>query len=131
MLSHLGRKNNDAPEVEAPVTLPLCFDTSSYPAAQGVGDIAIRMALGARPGRILSLVFRQGMGLALTGIFAGLLGAFALTRVMSTLLFGVSATDPLTFASVLVLLIVIGLAACYFPALRATRVDPIVALRTE
>ena len=107
------------------------YGVMSFLVTQGAGDIAIRMALGARPRRILSLVFRQGMGLTLTGILAGLLGAFALTRVMSSLLFGVSATDPLTFASVLALLILIGLAACYFPARRATRVDPIVALRTE
>ena len=107
------------------------YGVMSFLVTQGSGDIAIRMALGARPRRILSLVFQQGMGLTLTGILAGLLGAFALTRVMSSLLFGVSATDPLTFASVLALLIVIGLAACYFPARRATRVDPIVALRTE
>ena len=107
------------------------YGVMSFLVTQGAGDIAIRMALGARPSRILSLVFRQGMGLTLTGIVAGLLGAVALTRVMRSLLFGVSATDPLTFVSVLALLIIIGLAACYFPARRATRVDPIVALRTE
>jgi ABC-type antimicrobial peptide transport system permease subunit len=89
------------------------------------------MALGARRGRILSLVFQQGMGLALIGIFAGLVGALGLTRVMSGLLFGVSAVDPMTFGSVLVLLTAVALAACYFPARRAMRVDPIVALRTE
>jgi predicted permease len=107
------------------------YGVMSFLVSQGAGDIAIRMALGARPRRILSLVFQQGMGLTLTGILAGLLSALALTRVMNSLLFGVGATDPLTFAFVLALLIVIGLAACYFPARRATRVDPIVALRTE
>jgi ABC-type antimicrobial peptide transport system permease subunit len=71
------------------------------------------------------------MGLALIGIFAGLVGALGLTRVMSGLLFGVSAVDPMTFGSVLVLLTAVALAACYFPARRAMRVDPIVALRTE
>jgi predicted permease len=107
------------------------YGVMSFLVSQGTADIAIRMALGARRGRILSLVFQQGMGLALTGIFAGLLGAVALTRVMSGLLFGVSALDPVTFGSVLVLLTAVALAACYFPALRAMRVDPMVALRTE
>ncbi len=107
------------------------YGVMSFLVSQGTADIAIRMALGARRGRILSLVFQQGMGLALTGIFAGLLGALALTRVMSGLLFGVSALDPATFGSVLVLLTAVALAACYFPALRAMRVDPMVALRTE
>ena len=107
------------------------YGVMSFLVSQGAGDIAIRMALGARRGRILSLVFQQGMGLALTGIFAGLLGALGLTRVMSGMLFGVSAADPLTFGSVLVLLTAVALAACYFPARRAMRVDPMVALRTE
>jgi predicted permease len=107
------------------------YGVMSFLVSQGAADIAIRMALGARRGRILSLVFQQGMGLALTGIFAGLLGALGLTRVMSGLLFGVSAADPVTFGSVLVLLTAVALAACYFPARRAMRVDPMVALRTE
>jgi predicted permease len=107
------------------------YGVMSFLVSQGAADIAIRMALGARRGRILSLVFQQGMGLALIGIFAGLVGALGLTRVMSGLLFGVSAVDPMTFGSVLVLLTAVALAACYFPARRAMRVDPIVALRTE
>jgi ABC-type antimicrobial peptide transport system permease subunit len=107
------------------------YGVMSFLVSQGAADIAIRMALGARRGRILSLVFQQGMGLALIGIFAGLLGALGLTRVMSGMLFGVSAADPLTFGSVLVLLTAVALAACYFPARRAMRVDPMVALRTE
>jgi predicted permease len=107
------------------------YGVMSFLVSQGAADIAIRMALGARRGRILSLVFQQGMGLALIGIFVGLLGALGLTRVLSGLLFGVSAADPMTFGSVLVLLIAVALAACYFPARRAMRVDPMVALRTE
>jgi predicted permease len=107
------------------------YGVMSFLVSQGAADIAIRMALGARRGRILSLVFQQGMGLALTGIFAGLLGALGLTRVLSGLLFGVGAADPVTFGSVLGLLIAVALSACYFPARRAMRVDPMVALRTE
>jgi predicted permease len=107
------------------------YGVMSFLVSQGTADIAIRMALGARRSRILTLVFQQGMGLALTGIFAGLLGALGLTRVMSGLLFGVSALDPVTFGSVLVLLTAVALAACYFPARRAMRVDPMVALRAE
>jgi predicted permease len=107
------------------------YGVMSFLVSQGAADIAIRMALGARRGRILSLVFQQGMGLAFIGIFAGLFGALGLTRVMSGLLFGVSAVDPMTFGSVLVLLTAVALAACYFPARRAMRVDPMVALRTE
>jgi putative ABC transport system permease protein len=107
------------------------YGVMSFLVTQGVGDIAIRIALGARPGRILSLVFQQGMGLTFSGIVVGLLGAFGLTRVMSSLLFGVKPTDPLTFVSVPALLMIIGIAACYFPARKAMRVDPIVALRTE
>jgi len=107
------------------------YGVMSFLVTQGVGDIAIRIALGARPGRILSLVFRQGMGLTVSGILAGLLGALGLTRLMSSLLFGVKPADPLTFILVPGLLVLIGLAACYFPARRAMHVDPIMALRTE
>jgi predicted permease len=103
----------------------------SFLVTQGTPDIAIRMALGAQRGSILSLVMQQGMGLALIGIAAGLAGALSLTRVMSGLLFGVSATDPVTFAGVAILLTAAAAAACYFPARRAMRVDPMVALRYE
>jgi ABC-type lipoprotein release transport system permease subunit len=92
---------------------------------------AIRVVLSARCERFFWLVFQQGMGLALTGISRRLGGALGLTRVMSSLRFRVNASDPLTFGSVLVLLIAVALAACFFAARRAIRVDPMVALRTE
>lgn len=107
------------------------YGVMSFLVTQGTADIAIRMALGARRTSILSLVFQQGMGLTLVGIVAGLIGALGLTRVMSSLLFGVKPTDPLTFFSVLALLLLVALAACLFPAGRAMRIDPMAALRTE
>ena len=107
------------------------YGVMSFLVTQGTGEIAIRMALGARRAGILSLVFRQGMTLALAGILVGLLGALGLTRMMSSLLFGVAPTDPLTFFSVLAMLLFVALCACLFPAGRAMRIDPMVALRTE
>jgi ABC-type antimicrobial peptide transport system permease subunit len=89
------------------------------------------MALGARPRHVLRLVFKQGFGMLVIGTLIGLAGAFALTRLMRTLLFEVTATDPLTYVSVIGLLILVALLACYIPARRAAKVDPLVALRYE
>jgi putative ABC transport system permease protein len=107
------------------------YGVMSFLVTQGSADIAVRMALGARRESILSLVLRQGMTLALAGVLIGLIVAFGLTRMMSSLLFGVRPTDPFTFLSVLGLLLLVALSACLFPAGRATRIDPMVALRTE
>lgn len=89
------------------------------------------MALGAQEGDVLRLVVGQGLVLTVTGVVLGLLGAFALTRVMKSLLFQVSATDPLTFAGIAVLFTAVALVASYLPARRAARIDPMMALRVE
>jgi len=107
------------------------YGVMSYLVTQGTRDIGVRIALGAQQSDILRLVLKQGMMLALVGIIAGLAGAAALSRVMGSLLFGVNSTDFATFTSVAVLLTIIAFAACYIPARRAMRVDPLVALRYE
>jgi predicted permease len=107
------------------------YGVMSYLVAQSKHDIGVRVALGARPGNILGLVIRQGMELAVAGILVGLAGAAALTRVMTSLLFGVNATDFLTFAAVTVLLAAVAFAAVAIPARRATDVDPMMTLRDE
>jgi macrolide transport system ATP-binding/permease protein len=107
------------------------YGVISYTASQRTHEIGIRLALGANPVQVLRLVLRQGLMLAFIGIAIGLAAALAATRVLSVMLYGVSPTDPLTFASIVVLLVSVALAACWIPALRAMRVDPMVALRYE
>ncbi len=107
------------------------YGVMSYLVTQSTHDIGVRVALGAQPGQIVGLVVRQGMALALVGIVAGLIGSAALTRAMSSLLFGVSATDAVTFVAVAALLAAVVCAATMIPARRATGVDPMVALRDE
>ncbi len=107
------------------------YGVMSHLVTQSTRDIGVLVALGARPGNIIGLVVRQGMGLAGIGIVVGLVGAAALTRVMTSLLFGVSTTDALTFAAVPALLAAVAFAATVIPAWRATLVDPMVALREE
>jgi macrolide transport system ATP-binding/permease protein len=107
------------------------YSVMTYAVSQRTREIGIRMALGAQVRDVLRLIVRQGMRMVLIGIVLGLAGAFALTRVLASLLLGVGATDLITFIGVAVLLVVVALLACYIPARRAARVDPLVVLRHE
>jgi putative ABC transport system permease protein len=107
------------------------YGVMSYSVAQRTREIGIRMALGAQKSDVLKMTVRSGFKLVATGLAIGLVAAFILTRVMASLLFGVSATDPLTFAAISLVLLVVALLASYIPALRAMRVDPMVALRYQ
>ncbi len=107
------------------------FGVISYSVAQRTRELGIRMALGGKPSDMLRLVIGQGVRLALLGIGVGLVAAIALTRFLSSLLFGVSSTDPLSFIAVVAMLLIVVVLACYLPARRGSRVDPMVALRCE
>jgi ABC-type antimicrobial peptide transport system permease subunit len=107
------------------------YGVIAYSVVQRTGEIGIRRALGAQHANVLRLVVGRGFGLALAGVVAGVLGAMGLTRMLGHLLFHVSATDPATFGGIALLFMVVALAASYIPASRATRIDPLAALRIE
>jgi ABC-type antimicrobial peptide transport system permease subunit len=107
------------------------YGVMAYSVSQRTREIGIRIALGAQRWNVLRLIMEQGAKLALVGVVVGLVGAVALTRVMTSLLFGVSATDLGTFSVVPVIVLVLILLGCYIPARRATKLDPVVALRDE
>jgi putative ABC transport system permease protein len=107
------------------------YGVMAYSISRRTREIGIRMALGARRGSVLLQVMRQGVGLAVTGVLVGLVGAAVLTRVLANLLYGVTPRDPATFAGVAALLMAAATLACWLPALRATRIDPVEALRRE
>jgi ABC-type antimicrobial peptide transport system permease subunit len=107
------------------------YGVISYVVGQRTNEIGIRIALGAQQRDVLRLMLGEGMKMALLGVAVGIAVALGLTHLMVNILFGVSATDPLTFLGVATLLVVVALVACWIPARRATRVDPLVALRYE
>jgi len=107
------------------------YGVMSYSVTQQTREIGIRMALGAQRSDVLKMTVKQGLSLVGFGLVIGLVAAFVLTRVMATLLFGISPTDPLTFISISVVLLAVAILASYIPAVRATRVDPMIALRAQ
>jgi putative ABC transport system permease protein len=107
------------------------YGVMSYSMAQRTREIGIRMALGAQKRDVLKLAVGQGLKLVAVGVGLGLVGALALTRVMSSLLFGVSATDPATLVTISLILVAVALLASYIPARRASKLDPLIALRYE
>jgi ABC-type antimicrobial peptide transport system permease subunit len=107
------------------------YGIAAYTVVARTREIGIRMALGARPGNVYRMVIEQGMRLALTGVMVGLASAFVVSRVLTSLLFGISGADSLVYAGVSLMMVLVALAACYLPARRAARVDPMIALRNE
>jgi putative ABC transport system permease protein len=107
------------------------YGVMSYSVTQRTHEIGIRMAIGARPRDVFTMIMGHGMKLALIGVVLGLAGAFALTRLMASMLFGVEATDATTYGAIAALLIGVSLLACYLPGRRATKVEPTISLRYE
>jgi putative ABC transport system permease protein len=107
------------------------YGTIAYSITRKTHEIGIRLALGAKPRDVLRMVLGKGLQLTLVGVFIGILAALAVMRLIATMIYGVTPTDPMTFAGVAIFLMPVALFACYIPARRATRVDPMVALRHE
>ena len=107
------------------------YSVISYSVTQRAQEVGVRMALGAQPGDVIRLILKQGLALTFIGVAAGVLGGIAAARAMSGLLYGVTATDPATFVAISLLLVIVATLACYLPARRAARVEPMAALRSE